>query len=296
MTSSRSDRAGAAGSRGRARGRGRRAGCARGTRRRSPARRASSAGSCCSIRVRMPSVTTSMRVRGPTRVSSRVRKPTVCPTSSPSSARHARCDRARRDAPRLEHQDAAVAAPGRVEQRERHDRALARARRAPRAPRMRCADRAARSSGSTSTIGSAGRFDHPAQCSAATVRDAGDRGHARCAGRALRRDRGRGCQDPWDSGCSRPSLVLVGAARLRAAGAARRAAGVRGPRRRRLGGRLPARRLDRAHAARPHDPDVVRHRLRSDLARCEARRRDAARSCRARCSARWSACSWDCRA
>ncbi len=43
----------------------------------------SSAGSCCSIRVSTPSVTTSMRVRGPTRVSMRTRKPTVSPTRSP---------------------------------------------------------------------------------------------------------------------------------------------------------------------------------------------------------------------
>ena len=46
----------------------------------------SSAGSLCSIRVNTPSVTTSMRVRLPTRVSSRMRKPTVSPTRSPSVA------------------------------------------------------------------------------------------------------------------------------------------------------------------------------------------------------------------
>ena len=44
----------------------------------------SSSGSDCSMRVRIPSVTTSMRVARLTRVSSRVRMPTVLPTGSPS--------------------------------------------------------------------------------------------------------------------------------------------------------------------------------------------------------------------
>ena len=65
--------AGAGGRRGRGRGRGRPAGCARGTRRRSTSPTPSSAGSRCRRRVRMPSVTTSMRVAGPTARSSRVR-------------------------------------------------------------------------------------------------------------------------------------------------------------------------------------------------------------------------------
>ena len=46
----------------------------------------SSAGSSTSIRVRMPSVSTSIRVRADTRLSKRIRYPTVCPTGSPSSA------------------------------------------------------------------------------------------------------------------------------------------------------------------------------------------------------------------
>ena len=59
--------AGAGGRRGPGPGRGRPAGCARGTRRRSTSPTPSSDGSRCSRRVRMPSVTTSIRVAGPTR-------------------------------------------------------------------------------------------------------------------------------------------------------------------------------------------------------------------------------------
>jgi hypothetical protein len=63
------------------------------------------------MRVSIPSVSTSMRVSRPTRVSSRVRNPTVFPTGSPSKLRHARGDGARRHAARFQQQDLSAAQP-----------------------------------------------------------------------------------------------------------------------------------------------------------------------------------------
>ena len=71
----------------------------------------SSAGSSRIMRAKTPSVTTSMRVRGPTFEPSRTRKPTVSPTSSPSVARHAVGRGAGREAAGLEHDQLAVRRP-----------------------------------------------------------------------------------------------------------------------------------------------------------------------------------------
>jgi oxygen-independent coproporphyrinogen III oxidase len=71
-------------------------------------------------------VTTSMRVRGPTRLSSRTRYPTVSPTASPRAG-HERRGGAGRQPPRLEHHDPPPREPGLVEQRQRDARGLARA-------------------------------------------------------------------------------------------------------------------------------------------------------------------------
>ena len=70
-------------------------------------------------------MTTSMRVAAETALSSRVRKPAVWPTGLAEQRGHAGRGGAGGQAARLEHQDAAVAAPGRLEQGERHQRGLA---------------------------------------------------------------------------------------------------------------------------------------------------------------------------
>ena len=86
-------------------------------------------GSSCSMRMRMPSVTTSIRVRDPTRLS--IAHPIADRLAGALAAqrRHAPRRRARRQAARLEHDDAAAGEPFLVEQRERHARRLAGARR-----------------------------------------------------------------------------------------------------------------------------------------------------------------------
>jgi hypothetical protein len=127
-----------AGSRCTARARDRRSGCARETRRKSRSRCPLSAESPCSMRVRMPSVTTSMRVSRLTRVSSRVRKPTVPPTGSPSSC----AMRPPRRAPRCGAARASGSFCRRATRRpagQRHDGALAGARRSlQQHARVRC--------------------------------------------------------------------------------------------------------------------------------------------------------------
>src|SRR5579859_6271374 len=81
------------------------------------------AESSCSRRVSIPSVTTSMRVSPLTRVSNRVRNPTVRPTGSPNSA-DMRMATPCRDASRLEHQDLLPLEPGAWQQRNGYDGAL----------------------------------------------------------------------------------------------------------------------------------------------------------------------------
>ena len=82
-------------------------------------------GSDCRRRTSRPSVTTSIRVSAETAESSRVRKPTVRPSGSPSSeamrAAAARVASRRGSSTRI----LPPAAPGRVEQHQRHERGLA---------------------------------------------------------------------------------------------------------------------------------------------------------------------------
>ena len=114
-----------------------------------------SAASSCSMRVRMPSVTTSMRVSRLTRVSSRVRNPTVSADRFAEQLRHAAGDGARRNAARLEHQDLLSLQPGTLQQGERHDGALAGARRRLQ-QHAACRASASRSAGSASLMGRSG--------------------------------------------------------------------------------------------------------------------------------------------
>ena len=69
-------------------------------------------GSSRIMRVKTPSVTTSIRVRAETRDCMRTRKPTVSPTASPRRRGHARGGRPRGQAPRLQHDQLAAAAQG----------------------------------------------------------------------------------------------------------------------------------------------------------------------------------------
>ena len=87
-------------------------------------RKSDASGSCCSRAVRMPSVASSTRVSRVKRRSKRTCQPTSPPSVQPCSSRDPPRDRARGDAPRLQHDHRPV---GR--QRRRHARRLAGARR-----------------------------------------------------------------------------------------------------------------------------------------------------------------------
>ena len=98
-----------------------------------------SSGSSCSRRVRMPSVTTSMRVpRRHLRLEADAVADRLAPPLSPRCRAMNLRGSARRDPPRLQHHDLAAGQPRRVEQCQRHLRGLARARwRLQHQPRMR---------------------------------------------------------------------------------------------------------------------------------------------------------------
>ena len=90
----------------------------------------------------------------------------------PEQRGHALGDRARRDAARLQHQDPLVSDPGGVEERERHHSALAGAgRRLEHDAAMR--GQRGPESGQRLDDRQRRQCPHPAQCSAATTRDAG---------------------------------------------------------------------------------------------------------------------------
>ena len=76
-------------------------------------------------RVKMPSVTISIRVLRETLEPKRTRKPTVSPTRSPSVCAIALRGGARRQPARFEHQDAAALGPGRFGQHQRNPGGLA---------------------------------------------------------------------------------------------------------------------------------------------------------------------------
>jgi len=86
-------------------------------------------GSVCSILVNTPSVTTSIRVSRETRVSIRIRYPTVAPTPCLSVCAILCATATGSQPPRLEHEQALACHPGLLEQYERHHGALAGARR-----------------------------------------------------------------------------------------------------------------------------------------------------------------------
>ncbi len=77
----------------------------------------------------MPSVTTSIRVAGPTVDLEPCAKTDEAASLAAAELRHPARDGARRDAPRLQHQQLLADEPRLIEQRKRHDGALAGARR-----------------------------------------------------------------------------------------------------------------------------------------------------------------------
>ena len=113
---------------------GRRAGCARGTRRARSSGSPRAAGPTAGARVRMPSVATSSRVSFEKRRSKRTWKPTSPPSVQPCSSAMPPRDRARGHAPRLQQEHRPVG-----DERRRH------ARRLPRAGRRHEHERRARS-------------------------------------------------------------------------------------------------------------------------------------------------------
>ena len=148
-------RAGPAARRAPAPGRDRRRASARGIRRTARRRRRRATGSSRISRVKMPSVTTSMRVLRDTFEPKRTRRPTVSPTLLAERRRHALGGGARGEPARLQHQDFLVRRPRLVEQHQRHARGLAGAGRRDQHGGIAAAAAPRSARGSASSIGSA---------------------------------------------------------------------------------------------------------------------------------------------